>query len=123
MVVDQIDGKEIKFGPFSLCLQDRTLWRAGQRIPLRTKCMDILCALIAAQGRVVVKDELMAAVWGGLIVEDNTIQVHVSMLRKALGEDTGSQRHVITIPGKGYRFIAATALRDAATVNSNNVAP
>jgi TolB-like protein len=110
MAVDRGDGKEIVFGPFCLSPQDRTLWRDGQRIPLRTKCMDILCALIAAHGDIVTKEELMAAVWRGLIVEDNAIQVHVSMLRKALGEDVGSQRHLITVPGKGYRFIAAPAV-------------
>src|SRR5262249_17471990 len=51
----------------------------------------------------------MARVWPGVVVEDNTLQVHVSALRRALGEDVGGKRFIITVPGRGYRFIAENA--------------
>ncbi len=53
----------------------------------------------------------MDQVWPGLNVGENTIQVHVSALRKALGEDIGGQRFIVTVPGRGYRFVAGTAER------------
>ena len=62
-------------------------------------------------GKLVTEDDLMDQVWPGLNVGENTIQVHVSALRKALGEDTGGQRFIVTVPGRGYRFVAGTAER------------
>jgi hypothetical protein len=48
---------------------------------------------------------LMARVWSGLVVEEANIHVHVSALRKALDEGTRGQSHVVTVPGRGYRFV------------------
>ena len=53
----------------------------------------------------VTKDELMSRVWSGLVVDENTIRVHVSALRKALDEGPGGQTHLLTVPGRGYRLI------------------
>jgi TolB-like protein len=94
------------FGPFRLDLRRRLFFRDGSPVPLRSRAVDILCALVAAAGNLVSKDELMAQVWPHLTVGENTLQVHVSALRKALGEDTGGQRHIVTVAGRGYRFIA-----------------
>jgi hypothetical protein len=60
---------------------------------------DLLVALIEHRDRVVSKDELLALVWPGLIVEENNLQVQVSTLRKILGYQA-----IATLPGKGYRF-------------------
>ena len=56
----------------------------GARYPL---CLDILCVLASAGGKVVSKDERMERVWAGVVNEENNIQVHISALRKALEED------------------------------------
>ena len=61
--------------------------------------------LAGAAGNVVTKDELLARVWPGLVVEENNLQVQVSALRKALDEDQSGQSYLITVPGRGYRFI------------------
>jgi len=60
---------------------------------------------VQAQGEVVTKDELMTRVWPGLVVDENTIRVHVSALRKALDEGTSGQTHLMTVPGRGYRLV------------------
>jgi TolB-like protein/tetratricopeptide (TPR) repeat protein len=100
---------EIAFGPFRLDVERRRLFRDGASVPLRSRGADILCALVAASGRLVTKDELMAQVWPGLNVGENALHVHVSAVRKALGEDVGGQRFIVTIPGRGYRFVAGPA--------------
>ncbi len=61
--------------------------------------------LAAAKGDVVSKDDLMTHVWPGLVVDENTIRVHVSALRKALDEGTSGQTHLMTVPGRGYRLV------------------
>lgn len=96
---------ELSFGNFRLDLRHRRLVGNGAPLELKSKAFDILCALASARGEVVTKDELMAKVWPGLIVEENNIQVHVSALRKVLGEERGSPVHLITIPGRGYRLV------------------
>ena len=97
---------ELTFGPFRLDLGRRHLTREGVSVPLGSRALDILCVLAAAKGDVVTKDELMTRVWPGLTVEENNIQVHVSALRKALDTDKDGPSHVVTVPGRGYRFVA-----------------
>ncbi len=75
------------------------------RYRLSSRALDILCALVSAQGDVVTKDELMTRVWPGLVIDENTIRVHVSALRKALDEGTSGQTHLMTVPGRGYRLV------------------
>jgi TolB-like protein len=100
-----MDRNEVSFGRFRLDLSLRQLARDGVPIPLSSRALDILCALALAQGEVVTKDELMARVWPGLVVDENTIRVHVSALRKALDEGTSGQTHLMTVPGRGYRLV------------------
>ena len=105
MMVDPDSSTQVAFGPFRLDVRTRTLCREGVKVALGSRSLDILCALIGSRGNLITKDELMARVWPGLVVEDNTIQVHVSALRKALGEGDGGQRYILTVPGQGYRFV------------------
>ncbi len=63
------------------------------------RAFDLLEALIERRGRLVPKQELMAVVWPGLVVEENNLQVHVMTLRKLLGADA-----IVTVSGRGYRF-------------------
>lgn len=99
------DQNEVSFGRFRLDLSRRQLARDGAPIPLGSRALDILCALALAKGEVVSKDELMTRVWPGLVVDENTIRVHVSALRKALEEGTSGQTHLMTVPGRGYRLV------------------
>jgi TolB-like protein len=102
---------DVTFGQYRLDARDSSLWRGRERIPLRTRSLEILRVLAAADGKLVTKDELFAQVWRAAIVEENALQAHVSALRKALGESVGSQRHILTVPGLGYRFVKNPASR------------
>src|SRR5262245_25833292 len=96
---------EVNFGRFRLDLGQRKLAREGKPVQLGSRALDILCVLASAKGEVVSKDELMARVWPGIVVEENNIQVHVSALRKALDEGTAGQSYLVTVPGRGYRLV------------------
>jgi predicted ATPase/DNA-binding winged helix-turn-helix (wHTH) protein len=104
----------VRFGRFELQPQRRELLADGVQVQLGSRAFDVLVALIEGRGELVTKDELLTRVWPGTAVEEGNLQVQVSTLRKALGED----RDVIrTIPGRGYRFVAdittVAASRDA----------
>ncbi len=90
---------------FLLDLRQRKLTRDGEPVQLGSRALDILCVLASAEGAVVSKDDLMAQVWPGTVVEENNIQVHVSTLRKVLQEGKSGQSCLVTVPGRGYRLI------------------
>lgn len=95
-----------KFGPFRLDTGERVLLRAGKPVPLTRKAYEILCVLVAREGRVVTKDELMQAVWPDTFVEEGNLAQNIFKLRQALGEIHGRPRYIQTVSGRGYRFIA-----------------
>lgn len=98
-------GHFFSFGDFELDGAKRRLLRKGQTIPLNSKTFDLLLTLIENHGEILSKDELLNQVWTGQFVEENNLTVHISALRKALGERKGENRFLVTIPGKGYKFI------------------
>jgi TolB-like protein/Flp pilus assembly protein TadD len=100
-----MDPEEIRFGRFQLNLGQRRLVCDGVPVELGTRAFDILCTLAKAKGEIVSKDELMTHVWPGVTVQENNIQVHISTLRKVLGQESSGQAHLVTVPGRGYRLI------------------
>ena len=104
-MTDPGDSHQLIFGRFQLDLAKRELRRDGASVKLGSRALDILCVLAQAEGKVVSKNELMAEIWPGIVVEESNIQVHVSNLRKALDEGTDGQSFVVTVPGRGYRFL------------------
>ena len=95
-----------RFDRFELDAHRRQLWCEGQLVTLQPKALDLLVALVESGGNVLTKDELLNLVWPGQVVEESNLTVHMSALRKALGERKGEHRFVVTQPGRGYRFVA-----------------
>src|SRR5262245_40249373 len=93
-----------QFGPFRLEIRERRLWCGGDVVPLRGKVFDTLSVLVENAGRLVTKQELLDAVWPETTVEENNLNHNVSVLRKAPGEESTSQRYIETVPRVGYRF-------------------
>jgi Tol biopolymer transport system component/DNA-binding winged helix-turn-helix (wHTH) protein len=91
---------------YEVDLTRRLLLRAGQSIPLNGKAFDLLVALIENRERVIAKEELMELVWPDQFVEEANLTVQISALRKALGEKKDEHRFIVTVPGRGYRFVA-----------------
>ena len=104
--MSQKNGRVYEFGPFRLHATRRVLLRDGRPVTLTAKVFDTLLLLVERGGEVVPKSEMMDALWPDTSVEENNLTQHVSMLRKALGERTGAHRYVVTVPGRGYGFVA-----------------
>ena len=98
-------GGEISFGRFRLDPLRRELRRDGKPVRLGSRARDILCILASAGGAVVSKDELMAQVWAGVVVEEHNIQVHISALRRAFEEDGDGDSWIVTVPEIGRAHV------------------
>src|SRR5260221_10572305 len=101
------------FGPFQVDVARRTLLRDGQPAQLSPKVFDTLLELIARAGEVIAKEDLLAAVWPDATVEENSLARNISSLRKALGESASDHQYVVTVPGRGYSFVAAVRQSEA----------
>lgn len=95
----------------------------GDAVVLLPKAIDTLLYLVEHAGQNVSKDELIEAVWPNTVVEENNLAQAISALRKALGEKTGEHRFIVTIPGRGYRFVAKVTTLASATDRSPLLEP
>ncbi len=100
------DKQSYQFGPFRVDALKRRLLLHDAVVPLTPKAFDILLVLIHSNGEIVGKEDLIRAVWPDTAVEENNLTRNISALRKALGENPAEHRYVVTIPGRGYRFVA-----------------
>jgi DNA-binding winged helix-turn-helix (wHTH) protein len=116
-----------QFGPFILDARERRLLREGHPISLTPKVFDTLVYLVERHGRLVGKDDLMDAMWGGSHVEEGSLPRTIHVLRKALttadGETELDRQFIETVPTKGYRFVAdVTCLDETSSANDLAVA-
>jgi TolB-like protein/DNA-binding winged helix-turn-helix (wHTH) protein/Flp pilus assembly protein TadD len=105
-----------QFGRFVLEPGHRSLRAGADIVPLGARAFDILLLLVRHRDRVVSKHEILVEVWRGTIVEENNLSVHVSSLRRALGERPGGDRFIATVAGLGYRFVASVSESETAPV-------
>jgi DNA-binding winged helix-turn-helix (wHTH) protein/TolB-like protein/Flp pilus assembly protein TadD len=94
-----------RFGEFTVDPRRRVMLREGQAVQLSSRAFDLLLALLESEGRELSKNELMSRIWTDQIVEDANLTVTMTQLRKALGEKASDHRLIVTIPGRGYRFV------------------
>ena len=95
----------LDFGDFRVDEGRRLLLRNGEIVPVTSKVFDTLLILIENRDRVLEKDELMQRLWPSSHVEEGNLTVNISHLRKALDDTHGERRFIVTIPGRGYRFV------------------
>jgi DNA-binding winged helix-turn-helix (wHTH) protein/tetratricopeptide (TPR) repeat protein len=92
-----------EFGPFVLDAAERRLTRDGRRVAVPAKAWQILVMLVEAGGRLVPHEAFRSKLWPNVVVEDRTLTVHVSTLRKALGADP-VDGYIETVSRAGYRL-------------------
>jgi predicted ATPase/DNA-binding winged helix-turn-helix (wHTH) protein len=122
-----MDEHAISFGPYRLLASQRLLLEGEQPVRLGSRAFDILAALVERAGEVVAKEQLIARAWPQTFVEEANLKIQVSALRRALGDGHGGNRYVITVPGRGYNFVAPVrreeTLRAAAAPQAPSTTP
>ena len=97
---------EFVFGDHVLDVNRRELRRGGELIALEPQVFDLLVYLVRSRDRVVSKNDLPRAIWGGRIVSESTVTSRINAVRKAIGDSGAAQDLVRTVPRKGVRFVA-----------------
>ncbi|HEX6623365.1 MAG TPA: winged helix-turn-helix domain-containing protein [Pyrinomonadaceae bacterium] len=95
---------QYRFGPFYVDTRERLLLREGEHITLKQKAVDVLLILLRESPRIVEKEQFMSEVWRDAFVEEGSLTVSVSEIRKALGVGPEGRQYIETIPRRGYRF-------------------
>jgi TolB-like protein/Tfp pilus assembly protein PilF len=90
---------DVDFGHFRLKRAERLLLGPAGPVELSARSFDILAALLDRPDQVIGKSEIFDAVWPGVVVEENTLQVHISALRKLLPAEM-----IVTVHGRGYKY-------------------
>jgi DNA-binding winged helix-turn-helix (wHTH) protein len=112
------------FGPFRFCPRRRLLLEKDKPLRLGSRALDILIALLERPGDVVGKQELIARVWFGTVVEDGNLKVHIAALRRTLREGEAGNRYICTVTGRGYAFVApVTRFDDAMSIAGSSAPP
>ena len=93
------------FADHTLDTDTRELRRGDKRIAVQPQVFDLLTYLVQNRERVVSKDDLLAALWGGRLVADSTLATHINAARKAVGDSGDEQKLIRTIARKGIRFV------------------
>ncbi|MGB7449658.1 MAG: response regulator transcription factor [Ornithinimicrobium sp.] len=98
---DQRDGGD---RPITIDIKARQAFFRGQEVALTAKEFDLLRVLAREEGRVVPRETLMLEVWDSWFGSTKTLDMHISVLRRKLGDDANNPRYIVTVRGVGFRF-------------------
>ncbi len=103
--VRRLPPGEYAFGEFRIDPASGRLWRGAAPVHLRPKTWEVLCLMLANPGRLLTKEELLEAVWPGVVVGDTMPGISVAELRRALDDDARRPRYIETVHRRGFRFL------------------
>jgi DNA-binding winged helix-turn-helix (wHTH) protein len=98
-------GTVLSFGPFELSIGNRLLTNGAKVVPLGARAMDLLIVLVEQANKVVDRRTLIERVWPKRGVEQVSLRVHISALRKALDQSDPGRRYIANVAGRGYSFV------------------
>jgi predicted ATPase/DNA-binding winged helix-turn-helix (wHTH) protein len=104
--------RAISFGPFCLRPAAHLLLEADTPVHIGVRALDLLIVLVERAGEVVTKDELFARAWPGVTVDEGNLRTQVNLLRKVLRDGQAGARYLMTVPGRGYRFVAPLSITE-----------
>jgi predicted ATPase/DNA-binding winged helix-turn-helix (wHTH) protein len=97
------------FGPFRLSPRRQLLLKGETPVPLGSRAFEILLALVERAGEVIDKKSLMTRAWSDVTVEESNLRAQVTSLRRVLAEGGTGEAYIVTLPNRGYRFVAPVA--------------
>lgn len=117
MAAPAVNDGVFEFGDFQLDVRQRRCVRRadGQPVVLQARAFDTLVYLVERAGSLVDKSTLLAALWPGAVVEENSLNKQISAIRRALGDDGDAGGYIVTVAGRGYQFVMPVARAGAAS--------
>jgi TolB-like protein len=114
-----------EFAGFRLDPRQHLLWKSdsAQAVPLTSRAFDTLLYLVEHRGQLLEKSALLKAIWPDVVVEENSLNQSISALRRVLGEQPGEHRFIVTVPGRGFRFVADVTVRERSSEAASVAAP
>ncbi|HMS43259.1 MAG TPA: winged helix-turn-helix domain-containing protein, partial [Pyrinomonadaceae bacterium] len=108
-MIELSESKIYEFEKFRLDAKSRrlSLCESGEIVQLTPKAVELLIYFAENAGRVLLKDEILENIWENSFVEESNLSQTIFVLRKTLGEDTKNPRFILTVPNRGYQFIAS----------------
>jgi DNA-binding winged helix-turn-helix (wHTH) protein len=106
--------EQVSFGRFAFFPGQQLLVEGDAAISLGSRAMAILAALLEHAGEVVSKAQLIQRAWPDTFVEESNLRVHITALRRALGDGQAGRRYIVNIPGRGYSFVSPVQRSDVA---------
>jgi DNA-binding winged helix-turn-helix (wHTH) protein len=103
---------KILFGPFCLLPTQFLLLEGDKPVPLGSRALEMLIALLERRGELVGNQDLMARVWPKVFVDPSNLTVHMSALRRALRDGRDGHRFIVNVHGRGYCFVASVAVSE-----------
>jgi predicted ATPase/DNA-binding winged helix-turn-helix (wHTH) protein len=100
---------DLSFGPFRLLPSQQLLLDGNTPVSMGARALDILTLLVGRAGEVVSKNELIHRAWPNVIVEEGNLRTQLALIRKALRDGEAGARYIVTVPGRGYRFVASVS--------------
>ena len=94
-----------RFDVYTVNAETFEVFRSDERLPVEPQVLDLLIFLIQNRHRIVTKDEVFEVVWKGRLVSDATLSSCINAVRRLLGDDGSAQRFVLTVHGRGFRFV------------------
>ena len=117
---DAVKRQPLRVGEWRIDSTVNAFDRAGRTVRIEPKAMEVLMVLAARAGEVVSREDLLAAVWPGVVVGDDALTQSIIKLRKALGDKPRSPSYIETISKRGYRLIAPVAPADGIPTTGRN---
>ena len=102
-------------GDWHLCVRTNVLSRGESRVELENRLVLLLVFFIEHKGEVLGKERILKTIWQGKVVNDDSLAVAISHLRKALGDNSRAPEYIKTLPGVGYQLIASAGIVTPAT--------
>jgi DNA-binding winged helix-turn-helix (wHTH) protein len=109
-----------QFGEFQVDALTRTLRREGEVVALNRRAFDALVYFVQNPGKVLSREELLKNVWTESFVDENSLAQSISVLRRALEEKPGDNSYIVTLPGRGYQFVAPVRIVSPEIVAAEN---
>ena len=106
-------GSHFSFGAFTFFPGQQLLLRGQRPVKLGARAFEILHCFVANTGELITKEALVNHTWPKTFVDPRNLKVHISSLRRALGETWPQPTYIATVPGRGYRFVAPVTIQQA----------